>query len=99
MPAARDGCAAVEFQGRLVVLGGTNGSKSLDLVHMFDPSSGLGEWQTMPPMTTRRDYCGAAVLGGCMYVFGGSDLGEADSDENDEADGFPEVSGPLNTAE
>lgn len=56
----------------IYVFGGKNdGSSALATAERFSIVS--GQWQTLPPMPTRRYGCAAAALSGCLYVVGGHD--------------------------
>ncbi|CAE7456190.1 klhl3 [Symbiodinium sp. CCMP2592] len=61
--------AAVELQGRLVLLGGYDGSQLLAHVQRFDPGS--ERWEELPPMRERRSALAAAVVSGKIFAVGG----------------------------
>ena len=71
MKTARDGAAAVTgTDGRIYVLGGFDGAKSLSSVESYDPAT--NKWENEASMRTPRDGLGA-VLGsdGQIYAIGG----------------------------
>ncbi|HET9157684.1 MAG TPA: kelch repeat-containing protein, partial [Myxococcaceae bacterium] len=75
MTTARSGAMAKAIGGKIYVAGGMGGDgASLDSVEVFDPAAagGAGAWGTAASMGSRRDNAGSAVLGGKLYVFGGS---------------------------
>lgn len=63
---------------RVVVVGGTSCSfssqegqgRALGNVETFDPAT--SQWFSWPSLPTPRSDCAVAVLGGCLYVVGGS---------------------------
>jgi large repetitive protein len=75
MATARSGAMAKAIGGKVYVAGGMGvDGASLASVEVFDPAagSGAGAWSSAAAMSTRRDNSGSAVLGGKLYVFGGS---------------------------
>jgi N-acetylneuraminic acid mutarotase len=60
----------VALGGSLYVIGGmaSNGA-SVNTVEVYNPATNT--WSAAPPLGTRRDNAGAAVLGGQIFVFGG----------------------------
>ncbi|CAE7456184.1 Klhl1 [Symbiodinium sp. CCMP2592] len=62
--------AAVELQGKLVVLGGYgDGSQRLAHVQRFDPGS--ERWEELPPMRERRSHLATAVVSGKIFAVAG----------------------------
>ncbi|CAF94206.1 unnamed protein product, partial [Tetraodon nigroviridis] len=59
------------LDGRLYVVGGRDGLKTLNTVECYNPHSKT--WSVMPPMSTHRHGLGVAVLEGPMYAVGGHD--------------------------
>lgn len=72
---ARVGSGLEVLKGKLYAVGGKDekGSK-LRTVERYDPkagANGMGEWETVAPMGTKRWGAGVAVLEGKLYVIGG----------------------------
>jgi len=68
LPTSRFRCAAATAQGSLYVFGGMNSvCRCLDTAERY----GLGEWQQLPPMRTRRASCVAASVCDALLVAGG----------------------------
>lgn len=65
----RYSAAAVNLNGSMVLLGGTDGTVNLRDVESFNPASGT--WTLMPKMLSARNYLAAAVLGSKLYAIGG----------------------------
>ena len=66
--------AAVSITGRLYVIGGHDGKRPSNQMHVFDAN--FCTWTTCPPMTEKRFQCGATTLENrYIYVVGG-DNGE-----------------------
>ncbi|XP_039288119.1 LOW QUALITY PROTEIN: kelch-like protein 5 [Nilaparvata lugens] len=63
------GVAVVE--GKLFVVGGRDGLKTLNSVECFDAQTHT--WAPSPPMATHRHGLGVGVLGGPLYAVGGHD--------------------------
>jgi len=76
MHTARDGAAAVTgTDGRIYVMGGVGGSRSLNSVEAYDPTTNA--WASVTPMDTPRDGLGAVLgLDGQIYAIGGENGGE-----------------------
>lgn len=55
--------------GNIFVCGGYDGSRFLSRVDCFEVAAGA--WQSLPPMTARREAAAAAVVGGQLFVCGG----------------------------
>ncbi|XP_037298104.1 LOW QUALITY PROTEIN: influenza virus NS1A-binding protein homolog [Manduca sexta] len=72
------GVAALD--GRLVVCGGYDRARVLRAAEQYDPASNT--WSALPDMRGPRARFPAAVLGGAVYVLGGSD-GHAELDTVD----------------
>lgn len=93
MPTRRADFATVELHGRVVVIGGWDGSRVLDEVLMYNPLTKL--WTKLPPMLERRNGCAASVLlDGRIIVVGGwtgsGSLGgnKADGDRDSSSNNF-----------
>ncbi|KAJ9576657.1 hypothetical protein L9F63_025446, partial [Diploptera punctata] len=63
------GVAVVD--GRLYVVGGRDGLKTLNTVECYDIKTKA--WTTLPPMSTHRHGLGVGVLEGPLYAVGGHD--------------------------
>lgn len=79
MTTLRGGCVYGSGFGSLVCAGGETGAAVLDLVERFDPSRGAivdmvasGEWTVLPSMPEARGGAQGAMIGGKLYVVGGS---------------------------
>ena len=68
MPTARNHLAGGAIGGRLYAVGGRP-PLTLAVLEVFDTVTGA--WTTRAPMPTGRSGHAAAVLRGCLYVFGG----------------------------
>ena len=55
--------------GRLYVIGGSDGTRSLESTEVLDPEDGV--WNFGPPMTASRANVGASFLGGRLFAVGG----------------------------
>lgn len=53
----------------LYVVGGSDGTQSLDTTEMYDPDKEI--WSQGPRMTTPRANVGVAVIGNKLYAVGG----------------------------
>ena len=78
MPGGRAEPCMVALGGKLYVAGGRNSvsihttpGTVLSSVECFDPARGT--WAAVAPMATARRRCGAAAIGGKMYLAGGVD--------------------------
>jgi len=72
MLTARCFLAAVEVRGKLVMIGGKDGSmESTDLVEEFDPRTGQGLY--LPGMNEKRCGCVAVCVEDEVFVLGGTD--------------------------
>jgi len=71
MPLRTCGYAAVSFEGRLYLFGGSDGQTYRPDVVVYDPAS--DQWERGDPMPTARAMMGAAAAGGKIYVIGGYD--------------------------
>ena len=69
MPRSVHGAAAVELDGRLLVIGGADGDDVTSAVLEYDP--GDRSWKELPSLLTARSFCAATVLGGDVVVVGG----------------------------
>jgi uncharacterized repeat protein (TIGR01451 family) len=70
MPTPRHGLAAVALDGKVYVLGGSNGSAAMDALEVYDPA--LNSWHRKAPMPTPRVFLAAAAVNGRIYAIGGS---------------------------
>ena len=72
MPTPRYGLAAVALNGKVYVLGGSNGSAPTGALEVYDPA--LNSWapKAPTPMPTPRVFLAAAAVGGRIYAIGGS---------------------------
>lgn len=55
--------------GKIYVVGGSDGSKPLDSVEIYDTET--NSWVAGPSLLTPRANCGLAVLSGALYAVGG----------------------------
>lgn len=69
MPTARGALAAADLQGKIFVIGGYDGQKSLAVVEVYDPLT--DSWQPAPSLSVPRDHLAAAALDGKVYAIGG----------------------------
>jgi N-acetylneuraminic acid mutarotase len=73
LPTGRNHIAAGAIEGKIYVVGGRFGSgfssDMTDLVEVFDPAA--SSWSTEAPMPTIRGGINAAVMNGCLHIFGG----------------------------
>lgn len=73
LPEMRGSLWAVEWHGRLLVMGGQNGGAnvpSFDNVDVYDPAT--DSWSALPPMNNPRHGFGGGVWNGGLYVFLGA---------------------------
>ena len=77
MPTARCHIAAVELNGLIYAVGGTNtsGSERYATVEIYNPVT--NSWTKGTPMPTARDQVTAGVIDGILYVVGGMKLSGA----------------------
>lgn len=66
---ARRGCGVTVFGNKLYVVGGSDGSHSLNSTEYFDAESQT--WVVGPSMTTPRANVEVAVVGDRLYAVGG----------------------------
>ncbi|KAK8388392.1 hypothetical protein O3P69_020409 [Scylla paramamosain] len=59
------------LDGKLHVVGGRDGLKTLNTVEAYDPATNT--WTQLPPMSTHRHGLGVGVLEGPLYAVGGHD--------------------------
>ncbi|XP_069941276.1 kelch-like protein 5 isoform X2 [Cherax quadricarinatus] len=59
------------LDGKLHVVGGRDGLKTLNTAEAYDPSTNT--WSQLPPMSTHRHGLGVGVLEGPLYAVGGHD--------------------------
>ena len=63
---------AVVLRGRIHVFGGESQAHGASLAEVLRFDAGSGAWKALPPLATARTYPRAVVLGGAVYVVGGS---------------------------
>lgn len=63
---------AETVNGKIYVMGGSNGSKVISSVEMYDPST--DKWTMVAPMNTARWYFQTEVIDGKIYAIGGPNL-------------------------
>jgi len=71
MMSKRSYLATVIFDGKIIALGGMDGTSTLNTVEMYDPSTNM--WTEMPSMNQRRRTFSATILEGKLFAVGGSD--------------------------
>jgi N-acetylneuraminic acid mutarotase len=73
MPTGRNHLAGAAIAGKFYVVGGRFGSgfqsEMTDALEVFDPAT--NSWTSQAPMPTVRGGLNAAVVNGCLHVFGG----------------------------
>ncbi|MGD1838545.1 MAG: Kelch repeat-containing protein [Nitrososphaeraceae archaeon] len=69
MPTARGYVKAIELNGKIYVMGGWDGNKTIKTVEQYDPVT--DRWTTKENMTTVRSAYGAVAVDDKIYVFGG----------------------------
>lgn len=69
MPKPRTGAAVAVLDGRLYVVSGFDGAKTIDAVEAYDPVT--DSWTSRASIPTARTAAGAAAIAGKLYVFGG----------------------------
>ena len=67
----RQQCAGGVINGKLHMIGGRDGLKTLNTVEIFDHST--CSWSPLPNMATHRHGLGVGVIGGVVYSVGGHD--------------------------
>ncbi|KAF8817753.1 kelch repeat and K+ channel tetramerization domain containing protein, partial [Cardiosporidium cionae] len=70
MPSPVSSASTLTHDGRVFILGGTEGSRS-NAVHEFDPR--MNRWQTIPSLQKIRSASAAVTFLGHYFVFGGAD--------------------------
>lgn len=78
LPIPSSGYAAVSFEGRLYLFGGTNGTDYFSEVFIYDPE--LDRWDQGESMPTARALMGITASAGKIYVIGGFNGDSALSD-------------------
>ncbi|MGQ0535615.1 MAG: Kelch repeat-containing protein [Methanobacteriota archaeon] len=74
VPVKRGSLQAVAWDGRLVVLGGQNGTQTFADVDLYDPAARA--WSKLPPLPTPRHGFAAVEEGGAVYaLLGGPEPG------------------------
>ena len=71
LSSARDRVATAVLDGKIYVIGGNNGTKSLDNVDIYDPD--LGNWLVGPPLPLGIELATAETFNGKIYLLGGKD--------------------------
>jgi hypothetical protein len=72
IPTLRGTLAVVSIDGRIIAMGGDNGTPGgLAVVEIY--SSPFNAWTIKPNMPTTRNECYAVIIGENLYVFGGYD--------------------------
>merc|ERR1719436_121529 len=66
----RRNCASAQYGCNVYAIGGFDGERILDSVEAYDPR--MKNWQALPPLTVPRSSATAAVLGGRLWVLGGT---------------------------
>jgi N-acetylneuraminic acid mutarotase len=74
MTAARTGFAVAVLGGRIVAVGGFDGSNALRSCERYEPAT--DKWEALPDMPTARSCSAATVLGGRLWVTGGYGTGD-----------------------
>lgn len=69
MPTPRGALAVVECQGRLLAMGGYDGTGNSSAVELYDPATDA--WTTKAPLPTPRDHLAAVTVGSRVYAIGG----------------------------
>ena len=69
MPTARAGFGVAVMNGKIFVIGGISGDKTLDTVEEYDPST--NQWTSQTPMPTARSGFAIAVYKNKIYAIGG----------------------------
>lgn len=69
MITARRGCGVTVFNEKIYVVGGSDGSHSLNSTEIYDEKSQT--WVMGPTMTTPRANVEVAVVGDRLYAVGG----------------------------
>ncbi|MDP3938171.1 MAG: kelch repeat-containing protein [Deltaproteobacteria bacterium] len=69
LPTARSGHVAVQYRGRIFVMGGEGTSRVFGQNEGYDPQRDA--WEQYAPMPTPRHGLGAAAIGDAIYVAGG----------------------------
>jgi hypothetical protein len=64
--------AVVNYEDKILVMGGTTNGSNIDSAFMYDPATEKWTVLTMH-LPEGRTYHRAAVLGSCVYVYGGQD--------------------------
>jgi serine/threonine-protein kinase PknK len=70
MPTPRGSFGATYIDGRIVVVGGEEPTRVLNVVEMYDIAD--GKWSTLAPMPTARHAEVVATVGNTVYVIGGA---------------------------
>lgn len=69
MPTQRGALAVAELDGKLVAIGGYDGTDNSAFVEAYDPAT--DRWSKRAPLPTPRDHLAAVSVGGKLYTFGG----------------------------
>ena len=103
IPTQRAGAATVNYNGRLLVIGGETGSSTaaLDVTEEYDPQSAT--WRTLGPLNNPRHGTQAIVSGNGIFIAAGSPLRGGGNQKNmeylgvDAPVGSPSVASTLET--
>ncbi len=82
MPMSNHDVYGVVVGGRLLIGGGITDMgcparrDAMDVLWSYDPVE--NRWDELPPMSTRRGYCGIAALAGEVWVLGGFEAGQGE---------------------
>ena len=71
--------AVANYDGKVYVVGGSDGNEPLDAVNVFDPAT--GSWTALANLPVALEAASAQFLGGTLYVTGGWDL-YSDTNQN-----------------
>ena len=75
MPAPNTGAAVVVANGLIYDIGGNNGQGLLNAVQSYNPITDT--WTSLTPLDTARGAASAGVIGGVIYLAGGSEAGSS----------------------
>eukprot|EP00957_Ditylum_brightwellii_P169000 12863464-Ditylum_brightwellii.AAC.1 len=64
----REACAAVLLCGKIIVVGGDDGSTCHETCEAYDPTA--CQWSDIISMQTKRSACAAVEVDGTLYVMG-----------------------------
>lgn len=69
LPTPRGALAVVEFQGKLLAIGGYDGTGNSPAVELYDPATDT--WTAKAPLPTPRDHLAAVTVGPRVYAIAG----------------------------